>query len=98
MSLLLFLLACYGVTNIVTAGKIFAPLRAALERWAPAAGYWIRCPMCFGFAVGIFWAACGLWLETRAILPLDWLAAGAVSSGWCWAIRVILHRLGEDAL
>lgn len=97
-SLLVFLLASYGVTNIVTAGRLFAGMRDALARRVPALGYWIRCPMCFGFAAGVFWAACGLWPATAAPAALDWLAAGAASSGWCWVVRVVLHRLGEDAL
>jgi hypothetical protein len=95
MLLLIFLLASYGVTNIVTGGKIFKPLRDLLKP-VPALGYWIQCEMCFGFAVGVAWGALGLWPDLGIPLWKQLMAAGAVSSGWCWMTRVALYRLGED--
>ena len=93
--LLIFLLASYGVTNIVTGGKIFKPLRE-LVKPVPGFGYWICCEMCFGFAVGVGWCALELWPDLGLAWWRQWFAAGAVSSGWCWMVRAILHRLGED--
>ena len=45
-----------------------------------------------------------LFLRATAASPelrlysLDVAAAGAVSSGFCWAMRVVTHRLGEDEM
>jgi len=95
MMLLIFLLACYGVTNIVTDGKIFKWFRELLKP-VPGIGYWIQCEMCFGFAVGVGWCVLGLWPDLGLVWWTQWAAAGAVSSGWCWMARVVLHKLGED--
>ena len=97
MMLLVFLLASYGVTNIVTGGKIFEPVRELLKP-VPFFGYWVKCEMCFGFAVGAVWCALGLWPDLGLSLWKQLIAAGAVSSGWCWTTRVVLHKLGEDAI
>lgn len=86
-----------STTTIVTTGKIFAPVRERVRGRSQLAGYWIRCAMCFGFPVGIFWCALGVWPGTGRAAA-DLLAAGAASSGWCWIMRVLLHRLGEDEL
>lgn len=101
--MLTFLLVCYGTTLIVTQSKLFASLRAWLAGVSKWAGTLFKCPMCFGFWAGVFWALAGLWPHTvlwgRAWMrPLELLAAGCVSSATCWIVRVVLHRLGEDEL
>lgn len=97
MKIFVFLLACYGLTNIVTGGKIFAGLRAWLLSKNVSAGFWIQCPMCFGLPVGVFWALAGLW-PRMTWWPMDLLAAGCVGSGWCWAVHVVMVKMGEDEL
>ena len=96
--LLVFLLACYGVTTIVTLGKIFAPVRAVVARVNQHAGHWIKCQMCFSVPVGVGWALVDLFPPTGAERWVEVCAAGAVSSGFCWFVRVVTHRLGEDEL
>lgn len=96
--MLTFLLACYGVTTIVTQGRIFAGARAAIAKVSEPAGHWIRCPMCSSVPVGVGWALAGLFPPADAVRGVELAAAGAVSSGFCWAMRVIMHRLGEDEL
>lgn len=93
-----FLLVCYGFTTIVTSSKLFRPLREWLARRSPALGNWIRCPMCLGLWVGAGWAVLGLWPRTGLPVGLEHLAAGCASSGFCWVVHVVLHRLGEDEL
>jgi len=95
--LIIFLLSSYGVTNIITSGKIFEPLRKYL-REAPILGYWIKCPMCMGVPVGIGICALGFWPDPVIDWWKNWIAAGAASSGWCWMVRVRLHSMGEDTL
>lgn len=96
--IIIFLLACYGTTNIIVSSKIFKPLRDWLDelpsRWKMFSTL-IHCPLCLAFWVGIFWYLCGL-MAIRA--SFAFVAAGAVSSGFTWIIRVILYKLGEDDL
>jgi len=98
MQLLIFLLVSYGVTNIVTSGKIFEWLRIYLDRHSKIAAYWIRCPMCLGIWVGAGWSLLGVGPGTNLGKVMNAAVAGAVASGWCWMMRVVLARLGEDEL
>lgn len=97
MDLIVFLLASYGVTNIVVSGKIFEPVRKALSP-VPVLGYWIKCPMCFSVPVGVGWALLGVFPRGGVPMWVDLAAAGAIASGFCWMMRVLLYRLGEDEL
>jgi len=98
MSLGVFLLACFGTTNIVTSGKIFAPVREWIACRSPTAGLWVKCSMCFGFAAGLFWGPGGIWPATGLGAVVDYLAGATSSSSTCWVLRLVLHRLGEDEL
>ena len=54
MELLVFVLVCYGITNIVCFGRIFAPVRAGVDRLkVEVLSEFVRCPMCVGFWVGL---------------------------------------------
>ena len=101
ISLIIFILVCYGTTNVITGSKIFAPIRDRSKRLPGRYGVWfgqlMDCPMCMGFHVGVFWFAVGL-IDIDLRLNLGWLAAGSLASGVCWIIRVLLYRLGEDSL
>jgi uncharacterized membrane protein len=96
-NLICFILSCYGVTNIVTSGKIFKWLRDLLCP-IPVLGYWIMCPMCLSVPVGIGWFLLGLSPQIDAPFLVSAAACGMISSGSCWILRVALHRLGEDEL
>lgn len=56
--------------------------------------------MCFGLPVGAGLSLMGLGLGT--ILPGGLIGsafiASIISSGWCWFVRVVLAKLGEDSL
>ena len=94
---LCFILACYGVTNIVTSGKIFQWLRDLVS---PISGlsYYINCPMCVGVLVGMCWFLAGVKPYIDAPFFVSMAACGMISSGSCWIIRVVLGYLGEDKL
>ncbi len=98
VELVVFLLASYGVTNIITQSRLFRGPREWIARGSATAGRWIRCPMCIGVPVGVAWSLLGLSPGVGRPLALDAGVAGFVSSGWCWIVRVVLHRLGEDEL
>ena len=46
LDLIVFILACYGMTNIICFSTIFQPIRNKIQM--------IGCPMCVGFHVGWF--------------------------------------------
>jgi len=96
--LVIFLLASYGLTNIVTMSRLLRGLRGWVARRSEMAGHWIACPMCVGVPVGIGWSLAGLRIAGDLGVIGEAAVAGAVSSGWCWMSRVVLHRLGEDSL
>lgn len=50
MQLLYFILACYGLTQILVYGSIFNPIRPTEGKL----GELFRCTMCTGFWVGVF--------------------------------------------
>jgi predicted membrane protein len=60
----LFVLACYGITQILVYGKIFEGLRTSVpkklsfgryrEKIHKVLKYYVHCTMCIGFLVGIF--------------------------------------------
>ncbi|MDP3986711.1 MAG: hypothetical protein Q8P81_00625 [Nanoarchaeota archaeon] len=57
--LLLFILASYGITNIVVFGELFRPLREKLGKNSKLC-YLIHCPMCSGTYIScmvflLFW-------------------------------------------
>jgi hypothetical protein len=98
MQLLVFLLACYGVTNIITISRLFRGVRAWIGRRSETAGHWIECPMCIGVPVGAAWSLVGLTPPADLGYAGNAIVGAAVSSGWCWMVRVVMHRLGEDDL
>ena len=59
MELLLFVLASYGLTQILVYGKIFSRIRPETGRL----GELFRCPMCMGFWVGLFLYFLSFWTE-----------------------------------
>ena len=98
MDLIVFLLASYGVTNIVTSGKIFERLREWVDRRSSIVGYWLHCPMCMGLWVGVSLSIAGLGAVSGIGKIRQDIISGFVASGWCWMVRVVMSRLGEDEL
>lgn len=79
MSLLTFVLACYGMTMIVVYGKIFEPIRPN--------HYFFRCTMCMGFWVGLI--NCFM-IE----LPFNSFTAGCISAGTSYFISRLVDDDG----
>ncbi len=98
LDLVLFVLASYGATNILASGRIFAGPRERLAARSPFLGHWVRCHMCLGVPIGVLWALLGLGPGTSLGAPVELAAAGAVSSGACWLLRVATHEMGGDTL
>jgi len=99
MKFLVFLIACHGLTQIVTGGKIFERPRTWIAKISKPIGYWICCPMCFGLAAGAALAAVGLWPGQLTVNRwVDLFIAGVTGSAFCWAMHVVLHKLDADKM
>jgi hypothetical protein len=100
MQLIIFILATFGITNIVTKGKIFEAVRS----WFPEDSWFgtlIRCPMCFGFWAALFISLCGL----RVTPDLEFFPQhsahfldASIGSGSTWIIYVVLEKLDGYSL
>jgi hypothetical protein len=53
MELVYFILAAYGMTQLIVYGSIFNKIRPTKE-WLGGFGELFNCPMCMGFWVGFF--------------------------------------------
>tara|TARA_R100000234_G_scaffold40559_1_gene24289 strand:+ start:5590 stop:5886 length:297 start_codon:yes stop_codon:yes gene_type:complete len=79
MSLIYFILVCYGLTQILVYGSIF-------NEWRPTKGFFgdmLKCPMCSGFWVGSFVFLISPWTEliTFEYSLINMLICGWLSSG-----------------
>ena len=98
--MLTWALLVYGVTLIVTEGKLFAPLRDFVARRSPWAGTLLGCPMCFGWWVGAFVSVLG-WSPSAVAGPAIWplplraLVDGAASSAVGWALSALVATVLE---
>ncbi|WP_027138374.1 hypothetical protein [Gaetbulibacter saemankumensis] len=102
MKILLLILTVYGISAIITLGKIFEPLRDMAEKHSP--NFWkhlTSCMQCLPFWVGIFISLTmgSPIYVTNTILPeyinlfLSYLYAGAFFSGTTMLIHTVFVRL-----
>ena len=97
--MILGLFLTYGVTLVVTGSSIFRPIRQL-----DLSGL-LKCPMCTGWWVGFGLSLYSLgpasgyvWHTNMPQLLLTMLFNAFSASGWCWAVHVVLMRLGADKL
>jgi len=95
-----WVLLVYGATLALTGSRLTRPFRDALCRRWPAAGRFISCPMCVGW-----WCGAASWFVFPELCPVQahcwYLAApanGFCALAACWAIHVVLARLGAEEL
>ena len=95
MNLIWFILAAYGLTQILVYGKIFDKLRPTKNHekmWTIL----FHCPMCMGFWVGIFLFLINGFTE---LFSFDYnivntLICGCVSSGTSYILSVLFEDYG----
>lgn len=86
MTLLTFILACYGMTMILVYSKIFENIREKIRSLNnELLSYMLKCCMCMGFWVGVF-----NWLLID--ISFNWFVAGCISSGTSY----LLSRIADD--
>ena len=88
MSLLYFLITCYGLTSILVYGRIFDRVRPA--------HHFFHCPVCVGFWVGVFLMLLNPHTElfTYRISVANALILGSVSSGISYILSMIFGDEG----
>ena len=88
MSLLYFILASYGMTQLLCYGRIFHRIRPR--------GYFWTCPMCVGFWVGVFLCGVNTWTELFIfeLTIVNFLICGCVSSGTSYILNMMFGDSG----
>ena len=88
MNFLYFVLMCYGITQILTQGKIFDSIRPKY--------YYFHCPMCVGVPIGMlifimFWF-CGIVLFPN--LYIGSIFFGFISSATSYGLMSLIKEDG----
>ena len=95
MHLIYFVLAAYGLTQILVYGSIFNKIRPP-RPWLYGFGKLFHCPMCMGFWVGAFLFGINRYTE---LFTFDYnlanlLILGSLSSGTCYLLSVLVNDFG----
>jgi hypothetical protein len=93
MNLLVFILVCFGLTQVLVYGKILEPIRPKEGKL----GELFACPMCLGFWIGVLiWLLSGfttLFTFDKSIVT--GLMLGFLSSGTSY---ILCTLFGDDGL
>ncbi len=92
MELLYFVLAAYGLTQIIVYGKLFNSVRPAEGKL----GELFRCPMCIGFHVGWFLMLLSPFTElfNFDITAVNFFILGWLSSGTSYVLNMVFGDEG----
>lgn len=102
MFLLLFLLASFGITAIITNSSIFSPIRNLFEKINPSfLGEGIVCPQCVGFWIGVILSVIGFnisyqYVDLQSLFYKFWVSVlinASISSGFSYFIYYIFGFL-----
>ena len=95
MDLIYFILAAYGLTQILVLGSIFNKIRPS-KNWLAGLGKLFHCPMCMGFWVGIFLFGINKNTElfTFEYNLTNALILGCFSSGTSYLLSVLINDFG----
>tara|TARA_B100000700_G_scaffold330682_1_gene458294 strand:+ start:3236 stop:3553 length:318 start_codon:yes stop_codon:yes gene_type:complete len=95
MEIIYFVLAAYGLTQIVLYGSIFNKIRPTKEWWG-GLGKLFHCPLCFGFWSGVFFFSINGHTE---LFTFDYnffnaFILGCLSSGTSYLLSVLINDFG----
>tara|TARA_R110000824_G_scaffold117863_7_gene269925 strand:- start:516 stop:845 length:330 start_codon:yes stop_codon:yes gene_type:complete len=95
VELIYFILAAYGLTQILIFGSIFNKIRPP-KSWLNGFGKLFYCPMCMGFWVGVFLFGINEWTELFSFeyTLANMLILGWLSSGTCYLLSVLVNDFG----
>jgi|TARA_R110002074_G_scaffold123311_1_gene258661 hypothetical protein len=95
MELLYFVLASYGLTQILLYGSIFNKIRPQKD-FLNGFGKLFHCPMCMGFWTGVFLFGINKYTElfTFEYNLANLLILGCLSSGTSYFISVLVNDFG----
>tara|TARA_R110000824_G_scaffold93487_1_gene226045 strand:+ start:4770 stop:5084 length:315 start_codon:yes stop_codon:yes gene_type:complete len=93
MELIYFILAAYGLTQMLVYGKVFNAIRPT-KGWL---GELFKCPMCVGFHVGWILMLLSPYTElfNFDVTPVNYLILGGLSSGTSYILNMIV---GDDGI
>jgi len=94
VSVLIWILACYGCSTIIVSSVLFQPVRKAVEKIS-IANKLINCMLCMGFWIGMFWGGF-FWdpfSKIDAIYPLRLLFDGCFGAATTWIIYLKMYPL-----
>jgi len=94
VSVLIWILACYGMTTIIVTSNIMLPFRNALKKYALLHKL-VNCMLCMGFWVGVFWGSL-MWdpfSRVDATYPLRLLFDGCFGAATTWIIYLKMYPL-----
>ena len=80
-------LVCFGMSFALTHSKVFSPVRSLASRIHPMLGYFINCPMCMGFWVGLLLSS--VWVTPTGSIILD----GFLGLSCSWLIYCVSWKL-----
>tara|TARA_R110000824_G_scaffold47606_1_gene135380 strand:- start:754 stop:1071 length:318 start_codon:yes stop_codon:yes gene_type:complete len=92
IELLYFVLAAYGMTQILVYSKILEAIRPT-KGWA---GELFKCPMCVGFHVGWILMLLSPYTElfNFDVTPVNYLILGCLSSGTSYVLNMLVGDSG----
>tara|TARA_A100001391_G_C4834070_1_gene215019 strand:+ start:99 stop:407 length:309 start_codon:yes stop_codon:yes gene_type:complete len=92
LELIYFILASFGMTQILVYGSIFNSVRPPKEKYA---GFF-HCPMCLGFWVGVFLLGINAYTElfTYDLNIANALLLGCISSGTSYVLTMLFGDWG----
>jgi len=95
MELLYFVLAAYGMTQLLVYASIFNKIRPS-KGWLGGVGDLFHCPMCMGFWVGVFLCGVNDWTElfTFEHTIINYFILGCLSSGTSYILNMIFGDCG----
>ena len=95
MELVYFILATYGLTQILVFGSIFNKIRPSKE-YLYGFGKLFHCPLCFGFHSGWFLFAINEWTElfTFDYTIANFFICGFVGAGTSYLLSMIVGDEG----
>jgi hypothetical protein len=100
MEIFIWIIAAYGMSNILVFGSIFEGLRDFLIKKSTFLGDLIQCMMCTSTWVGFFFSVAFFspTLELVVIPYTNWFFDGMLASGSVWAINAIIEWFEENRI